>query len=80
MFSISRMHITSFKSDLGSGSIEIFKFQLSNFSSVHRISPLTTELLNIKLMSTLTYFFIRIETDPNFTMLNFRMLLQIDNS
>ena len=27
MFSISRMHITSFKSDLGSGSIEIFKLQ-----------------------------------------------------
>ena len=79
MFRIARMHITSLKNDFGNSGIKVFKLQFPDFSSVHRISPFTSEFLNIKLMSTFTYFFIRIETDPDFAMFNFGMFLQIDN-
>ena len=74
---ITRMHITSLHNDLGCSSIEVFKFQFSHFTTVHGISPLTTELRYIKLMGAQTDFFIGIETDANLSMLDFRMFLQI---
>ena len=73
------MHVTTLYNYFGRGCIEIFKFQLTYLSSIHCISPFTTKLFHIKLMSTQPNFFIRIETYPNLSMFNFGMLFQINH-
>ena len=76
---IARVHITSLYPNLCSCSIEILKFQFADFSSVHGISPFRTKFLHIKLVSSQTDFLIRIKTDTNITMLDFRMCNQISH-
>ena len=79
MSGIARMHVTPFEYDFGRRRIEILKFQLPYFTAVHRIGPFTTEFLHIEFMCTFTDFLIRIETDTNFTMFNFRVLFEISH-
>ncbi len=74
---ISRMYVTSFKSNLCSSSIKVFKFQLSHFTTIHGIRPFTAKLLYIKLMGTFTDFLIRIESDTNLSVFDFRVFFEI---
>ena len=71
------MYVTSFKSNLCSGSIKVFKFQLSHFTTIHGIRPFTAKLLYIKLMGTFTDFLIRIESDTNLSVFDFRVFFEI---
>ena len=73
------MHITSFKGYFCGSSIKVLKLQLPYFTSIHRISPFTTEFLYIEFMSTFTDFFVRIEADTDFTVFDFGMFLQINH-
>ena len=77
ILSISRMYITPFKSNFSGSSIEVLELQLSHFTAIHCISPLTTELFYIEFMSAFTDFFVRIETDTDFSVFDFRVFFQI---
>ena len=73
------MDVTSFKSNLCSGSIEIFQLQFPYFATIHRIRPFAAKLPDIELMRTFTDFLIRIESDTNLSMFDFGMFFQIND-
>ncbi len=73
-FCIAGVDTFPVKGDFSTGCIEIFIFQLSYLTSIHRIGPVCSKFLNIKLMCTTTNFFIRGKTNANSTMFNFWML------
>jgi len=80
MLGIARMYIASLERNLGRSSVEVLEFQFAYLAAIHRIGPVATEFLDIKFMGTQADFFIRIETNTYLAMLDFGMLLQIDNS
>ena len=71
------MHIATFEGDFSRCRIEVFKLQLSYFTAIHCVGPVATELLHIEFMCAQSYFLIRIETNTNLAMLDFRMLFQV---
>jgi len=73
------MHVASFEDNLGTGRIEVFKFQLAQFAAIHGITPFAAKLLHIKFMSPFTNLFIGIKANTNLSVLNFRMLHQVNH-
>ena len=73
------MYVAALYMHLGCGCVEVFKFQFTHFTSVHRIGPLASELLNVELVRSQSDFLIRIKSDTDFSVFNFRMCLQVSN-
>ena len=74
------MHVQPSHRHLGRRSVEILELQFADFSAIHSISPLATELLHIKKMRSHTDFFIGIKAHPDSAMLDFRMFPKVDHS
>src|SRR5574344_593917 len=74
------MHTYAFNMNLGTCSIEILIFQITQITAVHGISPLAAEFLDIKMMSAHTYLLVRIECYTDIAMLYFIMVTQIAHS
>ena len=79
MLGIARMHVAALERNFGRSGVEVLKLQFAYLTTVHRVSPVATELLHIELMGTEAYFLVRIEADAYLSMLDFRVFLQIDN-
>ena len=71
------MYVQALEDNLSAGGIEILIFQLTDLSTVNRISPITTELLHVEMIGTLSDFLIRGKSDTDLTVLDLRMILQI---
>ena len=71
------MYASAVEGHLGAGRIEVFVFQLTDASAVHRIGKISAEKGNIKEIGTRPHFFIRGKADFNGAVGNFRMGKQI---
>ena len=70
------MDITALEGYLGTGGIEILKLQFTNGSTVHRVGPLATELLDIKLVCSHANLLVGVEAHADVAMLDLGVLLQ----
>ena len=68
------MDTHAFHVDLGTCSIEVLEFQFTNISTIHRVSPFTTELLHVEMMGSHTNLLVRIKGDADVAMLYLRMV------
>ena len=66
------MYVQALEDNFSAGGIEILIFQLTDLSTVNRISPITTELLYVKMIGTLSDFLIRGKSDTDLTVLDLR--------
>ena len=73
---IARMHAYTFYIYLSAGGVEVLKLQFAHVAAVHRVGPVTTELLHIKVMGTHADLLVRIEGDADVAMLHFRVVSQ----
>ena len=74
MVAITWVYIHAMHFDFATSSIEVLVFQLTNSTTVHRISEVATELRHIEVISTLTNLLIRSETYTDLTVLDLRVL------
>ena len=74
------MHIQALESDLCHCCIEVLEFQFAGFAAVHGVGKVGAKAFNVKLVSAQTDFLVGIESDANFAVLNFGVLLQIFHS
>ena len=80
IFSITRMHVPSLNSNLGTGGIEVFIFQFALKTTINGVSEFSTKFLHVEIIHTPAYFLIRRETDTDFPVLNLRVRHQIFGS
>ena len=73
---ITWMHTDSLDDDLGTGGVEVLKLQFSHVTSVHRVSPFTTELLHIEMVGSHADLLIGIESDTDVSVTNLLMIAQ----
>ena len=78
-FGIAGMNVSPLYSDSCSSGIEVLIFNLTHFTSVHRVCPITAETLHVKLMCSQADLFIRIKSDADFSVFDFGMFLKIFN-
>ena len=74
---IARVHTDAIDGDLRTGGIEILELEFPNVSSIHRICPVASELLDIKMVGTHADLLIRVKGDTDVSMLNLRMIPEV---
>ena len=79
-FSITCMYTHTLDADLGSCGIEVLVFQIAEVASVDGISPVAGKFFNIKVVSTHSDFFVRVETYTYISVLDFIMVSEIAHS
>ena len=73
---IARMHAYTFYIYLSAGGVEVLKLQFAYVAAVHRVGPVTAELLHIKVVGTHADLLVRIESDADVAVLYFRVVSQ----
>ena len=68
-----RVNIFAFDFNLRLRRIKGFVLQLTKWPAVNGVGNISPEVRNVKVISTGSNFFIRSQTNPDFTMLNFWM-------
>ena len=77
VLSVARVHVKSLESYLSHSGIEVLEFEFAHFAAVHGVSEVGTEEVDIEFVSAEADFFVGIEGDANFAVLDFGVLLQI---
>ena len=73
---IAWMHAHTFYIYLGRGGVEVLKLQLAYVAAVHRIGPVTAELLHVEVVCSHADFLVRVESDADGAVLHFGMVPQ----
>ena len=74
------MYTHTLDADLGSCGIEVFVFQIAEVTSVNGISPVAGKFFYVKVVSTHSDFFVRVEADTYISVLDFIMVSEIAHS
>ncbi|OPZ95448.1 MAG: hypothetical protein BWY72_02106 [Bacteroidetes bacterium ADurb.Bin416] len=77
MFGIAGMNVATFDNHLGTGGVEVFVFQLPDFTTVDGIRPVGSESGHVEVIGALSDFLIGRETDANGTMFDFGMSQEV---
>ena len=70
------MHAYTFYIYLSAGGVEVLKLQFAYVAAVHRVGPVTAELLHIKVMGTHADLLVGVEGDADVAVLHFRVVSQ----
>ncbi len=71
------MHVAPLDCNLCICSIEVLILKLTDFTAVHRIGKLAPETLHVEFVRAFSYLLVRIERNAYFSVLDFRMSLQV---
>ena len=68
------MHVPSLDGDPGRSGVEVLVLEFSDLSAVHRVGEVGSEPSDVELHHAAAYLFVRRESDPDFPVLEFRVL------
>ena len=71
------MHVAALERNLSCCGVEVFVFQFADSTAVHRVGPVGSKLLHVEFVCAQSDFLVRVETDTDVAVLDFRVLLQI---
>ena len=74
------MHVKAFESNLSNSSVEVLEFEFTHLAAVHSVGEVGAEKVDVEFVSAEANFFVGIESDAYFAVLNLGVLLQIFHS